>query len=77
MKFFLTFSLLFRNRKEDESTLRAIISGFKYAISRQELIGTYLVDFIAMIFGMPNALFPAIRHWCSDMLFLSSKILEI
>lgn len=47
-------------RKEDESTFRAIASGFKYAISRQELIGTYLVDFIAMIFGMPNALFPAI-----------------
>lgn len=47
-------------RKEDESTLRSIQSGFKYAASRQELIGTYLVDFIAMIFGMPNALFPAI-----------------
>lgn len=44
----------------DESTYRSIKSGFKYAISRQELVGTYLVDFIAMIFGMPNALFPAI-----------------
>ncbi len=47
-------------RQEDESTFRAIQSGFKYAFSRQELIGTYLIDFIAMIFGMPNALFPAI-----------------
>lgn len=44
----------------DESTLTALKSGFKYAFSRQELVGTYLVDFIAMIFGMPTALFPAI-----------------
>ncbi len=45
---------------EDESTFSSIRKGFQYAISRQELIGTYLVDFIAMIFGMPTALFPAI-----------------
>jgi MFS family permease len=34
--------------------------GFRYARSRQELIGTYVVDFVAMVFGMPLALFPAI-----------------
>lgn len=45
---------------KDISTFNAILDGFKYAISRQELVGTYLVDFLAMIFGMPNALFPAI-----------------
>jgi len=45
---------------QDESTFRSVKQGFKYAFSRQELVGTYLVDFIAMIFGMPNALFPAI-----------------
>lgn len=45
---------------KDESTMEALKSGFKYAFSRQELVGTYLVDFIAMIFGMPTALFPAI-----------------
>lgn len=44
----------------DESTFTAIKSGFRYAFSRQELIGTYLVDFVAMIFGMPTALFPAL-----------------
>jgi MFS family permease len=32
----------------------------KYAFSRQELIGTYVIDFVAMMFGMPMALFPAI-----------------
>ncbi len=46
----------------DQSTLAALMSGLRYAKSRQELMGTYFVDFFAMIFGMPNALFPAIAH---------------
>jgi MFS family permease len=41
-------------------TWRSIVEGFRYARSRQELIGTYVVDFVAMIFGMPLALFPAL-----------------
>jgi MFS family permease len=49
-------------RNRDESTLTSLKSGLKYAFSRQELMGTYYVDFIAMIFGMPNALFPAIAQ---------------
>jgi hypothetical protein len=44
----------------DDSTWVALQQGFTYALSRQELIGTYAVDFTAMIFGMPTALFPAI-----------------
>jgi MFS family permease len=40
--------------------LAAVFEGFRYARSRQELIGTYVVDFVAMVFGMPLALFPAI-----------------
>lgn len=46
--------------RKDESTFASIKSGLRYAVSRQELTGSYLVDFSAMIFGMPNALFPAI-----------------
>ncbi len=49
-------------QKEDLSTFSSIKQGFKYAASRQELIGTYMVDFVAMIFGMPTALFPAIAQ---------------
>lgn len=45
-----------------ESLTRSILSGLSYAASRQELFGTYLVDIIAMIFGMPMALFPAISE---------------
>ena len=41
-------------------SLRRVLEGFRYARSRPELIGTYVVDIIAMFFGMPNALFPAI-----------------
>jgi MFS family permease len=41
-------------------SLRTIGEGVRYAASRQELIGTYLVDMNAMFFGMPMALFPAI-----------------
>ncbi len=41
-------------------SVRTIVDGVRYAVSRQELIGTYLVDMNAMFFGMPMALFPAI-----------------
>jgi MFS family permease len=47
----------------DESpSLKSVLEGFRYARSRQELIGTYVVDFVAMVFGMPLALFPAISE---------------
>ena len=42
--------------------VRAIAEGLRYAVSRQELIGTYLVDINAMFFGMPMALFPALAE---------------
>ena len=44
----------------EKPTLRSIAEGVRYARSRQELIGTYVVDFVAMVFGMPLALFPAL-----------------
>jgi MFS family permease len=46
----------------EKPTLRSIAEGFRYAKSRQELIGTYVVDFVAMVFGMPLALFPALSQ---------------
>jgi MFS family permease len=41
-------------------SLQGVLEGMRYARSRQELIGTYVVDFVAMVFGMPMALFPAL-----------------
>lgn len=44
----------------DDVSLESIKKGFHYAMSRQELLGTYLIDINAMLFGMPKALFPAL-----------------
>jgi len=42
--------------------LRSIVEGLSYARSRPELIGTYVVDIVAMTFAMPAALFPAMAQ---------------
>jgi MFS family permease len=44
----------------DPPSLAGILAGLRYARSRPELLGTYLVDINAMFFGMPMALFPFI-----------------
>ncbi|TME57157.1 MAG: MFS transporter [Chloroflexi bacterium] len=46
----------------ERPSFRRVVEGIKYARSRPELIGTYVVDTIAMTFGMPLALFPAIAQ---------------
>lgn len=46
----------------DRPSLRAIKDAWLYAGRRQELLGTYIIDLIAMFFGMPMALFPAIAE---------------
>lgn len=43
-------------------SLQSIAEGVRYAWSRKDLLGTYAVDIIAMFFGMPMALFPAIAE---------------
>lgn len=43
-------------------SLLAVREGFRYALSRQELIGTYVADMVAMTFSMPNLLFPAVAE---------------
>jgi MFS family permease len=43
-------------------SLRGVIEGIRYAASRPELIGTYVIDMNAMFFGMPMALFPALAQ---------------
>jgi hypothetical protein len=44
----------------DRPSLRSVAEGLRYAFSRPELLGTYVVDMVAMFFGMPQALFPAL-----------------
>ena len=43
----------------ERPSLRGVIDGVRFARSRPELVGTYLVDINAMFFAMPEALFPA------------------
>lgn len=54
----------------DRPNLKSIRRGFKYAVSRQELLGTYLVDINAMFFGMPKALFPFIAAALGAMAYV-------
>jgi MFS family permease len=42
------------------ASLASIAEGIRYAASRQELIGTYVVDIVAVTFAMPMAVFPAL-----------------
>lgn len=50
----------------DRPSWQSIIEGVKYAASRQELLGTYLIDIIAMFFAMPQALYPALAAIYGD-----------
>jgi MFS family permease len=43
-------------------SFQGVVEGLRYARSRPELMGTYLVDINAMFFGMPNALLPALAR---------------
>ncbi|WP_188587107.1 MFS transporter [Gordonia jinhuaensis] len=42
--------------------LRSVIDGFVYLAGHKVLLMSFVVDLIAMIFGMPRALFPQIAH---------------
>jgi MFS family permease len=44
----------------ERPSLAAIKKAWKYAFSRQELVGTYFIDIAAMFFAFPQALYPAL-----------------
>jgi hypothetical protein len=50
----------------DEATsapgVRAVVEGFAYLRHQPVLLMSFVVDIIAMVFGMPRALFPEIAH---------------
>ncbi len=43
-------------------SLRGIHEGLTYALSRRDLLGTYVVDIAAMMLAIPVVLFPALAH---------------
>jgi MFS family permease len=64
----------------EKPSLRGIAEGLRYATSRQELLGTYVIDIAAMLFAMPIALFPAMAKdvfdapWALGLLFSAGSV---
>jgi MFS family permease len=62
--FFISLVLLLRvknvpaNPEAEKPSLAGLLEGVRYAFSRQDLLGTYVIDLAAMFFAMPIALFP-------------------
>lgn len=42
--------------------LREVLDGFHYLAGQKVLLASFVVDIVAMVFGMPRALFPQIAH---------------
>jgi len=58
----LLFVAMRRYPPTDLSTppsLAGIMEGIRYAVGRRDLLGTYLIDMVAMFMAMPIVLFPA------------------
>lgn len=49
-------------RETTPPSLRGIAEGMRYALSRRDLLGTYVVDLAAMFLAMPVVLFPALAE---------------
>jgi MFS family permease len=43
-------------------SLRGIGEGLRYAVGRRDLLGTYVVDLVAMVFAIPVVLYPALAQ---------------
>lgn len=49
-----------RSPNAERPSVAGVIRALKYAVSRQELLGTYFIDIAAMFFAFPQALYPAL-----------------
>ena len=62
--YFLSLIILIRVKSvppieiSENPSFSSLVAGVKYATSRKDLMGTYLVDLSAMFFAMPTALYP-------------------
>jgi len=59
---------------QNGSVLREILTGLRYAVSRRDLLGSYLADLVAMIFAYPNAMLPFLATqlhapWSTGLMF--------
>jgi hypothetical protein len=61
-------------KRTEGPTLAGIAEGMRYAWGRKDLLGTYLVDTVAMLFAFPMALFPFVADdlgapWALGLLY--------
>jgi MFS family permease len=64
---------------DGHATWRGITAGLRYAVRRQDLLGSYLADLSAMIFAYPNALFPFLAAqlhapWATGLMFAAPSV---
>jgi MFS family permease len=85
LTFVISILLLMRMRSiraaadADRPSLRHITEGMRYAWSRKDLLGTYAVDLIAMVFAFPYALFPFLAEdlggaWTLGLLYSAGAV---
>lgn len=83
--FLLSFFLLIRLAslppvtKMAEQRIKGIWTGLKFAAQRRDILGTYTVDWLAMLFAFPVALFPFIASdlnadWALGWLYAAGAI---
>jgi MFS family permease len=48
------------DRTAHEPVLRSIVAGLRFAVAERALLGSFVIDIVAMTFGMPKALFPVL-----------------
>jgi MFS family permease len=52
--------------RSNPPSLQGIAAGLRYAVGRRDLLGTYVVDIVAMVMAMPIVLFPALATTVFD-----------
>ena len=64
---------------DDRPSIRHITEGMRYAWTRKDLLGTYAIDLIAMVFAFPYALFPFLAQdlhaeWALGLLYAAGAV---
>lgn len=65
------------NEVVERAGMAHILEGVRYALSRRDLLGTYLIDLCAMIFAFPVAMYPFLAkefdaEWALGMLYAAT-----
>jgi MFS family permease len=64
---------------DERPSLKHVAEGMRYAWSRKDLLGTYAIDLIAMVFAFPYALFPFLAkdldaEWALGLLYAAGAV---